>query len=69
MIFCHSLNVTISHKEMGKMKLVSANAKDLWKERVELLHKRMTANSKEEWYKSAKESDEIEAELKRRGKI
>lgn len=51
------------------MKLVSANAKDLWKERVELLHKRMTANSKEEWYKSAKKSDEIEAELKRRGKI
>lgn len=48
------------------MKLVSAEAKDLWKERVELLHKRMTSSSKEEWDKFNEKSEKIEAELKRR---
>lgn len=47
------------------MKLVSADAKDLWEERVELLHKRMTSKNKAEWDKFNDQSLEIEAELKR----
>ena len=48
------------------MKLVSADAKELWKERIDLLQKRMTSTNKEEWDKLNNKSLEIEAEQKRR---
>lgn len=51
------------------MELVSADAKDLWKERVELLHKRMASTSKEEWNKLNNKSLELEAEQKRRKEV
>ena len=47
------------------MKLVSADAKKLWQERIDLLHKRMTSTSKEDWDKLNDKSLEIEAEQKR----
>lgn len=47
------------------MKLVSADAKKLWQERIDLLHKRMTSTSKEEWDKLNDKSLEIEAEQKK----
>lgn len=49
------------------MKLVSADAKELWKERINLLHKRMASTNKEEWDKLNDKSLEIETEQKRRG--
>ena len=48
------------------MKLVSADAKELWKERIDLLQKRMTSTNKEEWDKFNNKSLEIEAEQRRR---
>ena len=48
------------------MKLVSADAKELWKERIDLLQKRMTSTNKEEWDKFNNKSLEIETEKKRR---
>ena len=48
------------------MKLVSADAKELWKGRIDLLHKRMSSTNKEEWDKLNNKSLEIEAEQKRR---
>lgn len=48
------------------MKLASADAKELWKERIDLLHKRMASTSKEEWNKLNDKSLEIEAEQRRR---
>lgn len=48
------------------MKLVSADAKKLWQERIDLLHKRMASTSKEEWDKLNDKSLEIEAEQRRR---
>lgn len=48
------------------MKLVSADAKELWKERIDLLQKRMTSTNKEEWDKLNDQSLEIEAEQRRR---
>lgn len=47
------------------MKLVSADAKELWKERIDLLQKRMTSTNKEEWDKFNNKSLEIEAEQKK----
>lgn len=49
------------------MKLVNADVKKLWKERIDLLHKRMASTNKEEWNKLNDKSLEIEAEQKRRG--
>lgn len=51
------------------MKLVSADAKELWKERIDLLHKRMTSTSKDEWDKLNNQSLKIEAEQKRRKEV
>ena len=48
------------------MELVSADAKKLWQERIDLLHKRMVSTSKEEWDKLNDKSLEVEAEQKRR---
>lgn len=51
------------------MKLVSVDAKELWKERIDLLQKRMTSTNKEEWDKFNNKSLEIEAEQKRRKEV
>ena len=51
------------------MKLVSADAKELWKERIDLLQKRMTSTNKEEWDKFNNKSLEIEAAQKRRKEV
>ena len=51
------------------MKLVSADAKKLWKERIYLLQKRMTSTNKEGWDKFNNKSLEIEAEQKRRKEV
>ena len=51
------------------MKLVSADAKELWKERIDLLQKRMASTNKEEWDKFNNKSLEIEAEQKRRTEV
>ena len=51
------------------MKLVSADAKELWQERIDLLHKRMASTNKEEWDKLNNKSLEIEAEQKRRKEV
>lgn len=51
------------------MKTVSTDAKELWKERIDLLHKRMTSTNKEEWDKFNDKSLEIEAEQKRRKEV
>ena len=51
------------------MRLVSADAKELWKERIDLLQKRMTSTNKEEWDKLNNNSLEIEAEQKRRKEV
>lgn len=51
------------------MKLVSADAKKLWQERIDLLQKRMTSTNKEEWDKFNNKSLEIEAEQKRRKEV
>ena len=50
-------------------KLVSADAKELWKERIDLLQKRMASTNKEEWDKFNNKSLEIEAEQKRRKEV
>ena len=51
------------------MKLVSADAKELWKERIDRRQKRMTSTNKEEWDKFNNKSLEIEAEQKRRKEV
>lgn len=51
------------------MKLVSGDAKKLWQERIDLLHKRMASTSKEEWDKFNDKSLEVEAEQKRRKEV